>query len=67
MPKTKFTSDDIVYTKTLQEHIIAVKKLFENLRDLILKLSRKKYVFASKDLSLGSFYQTKGYNLIRTS
>ena len=67
MPKTKFTSDDIVYTKTLQEHIIAVKKLFENLRDLILKLSRKKYVFASKDLSLESFYQIKGYNLIRTS
>ena len=66
MPNTKFTSDDIVYTKTLQEHI-AVKKLFENLRDLILKLSRKKYVFASKDLSLESFYQTKGYNLIRTS
>ena len=31
MSNTKFISDDInIYTKTLQEHIITIKKLFEN-------------------------------------
>ena len=34
MPNTKFISDDIIiYTKTLQEHIITIKRLFEKLRD----------------------------------
>ena len=40
---TKFISDDIIiYTKTLQEHIITIKKLFEKLRNQNLKLNRKK-------------------------
>ena len=57
MPNTKFISDDIiVYTKTLQEHIIAVKKLFENLRDLILKLSRKKSMFLQVKIFLWSHF-----------
>lgn len=43
---TKFISSDIIiYTKTLQEYIITIKKLFEKLRDLNLKLNRKKIPF----------------------
>ena len=67
--QSKFISDDIIiYAKTLQEHIITIKKLFEKLRDLNLKLNRKSVCFYKKrSLSLESLYRTKGYNLIRTS
>ena len=46
MTNTKFISSDIIiYTKTLQECIITIKKLFEKLCDLNLKLNRKKISF----------------------
>ena len=46
MTNTKFISSDIIiYTKTLQEYIITIKKLFEKLCDLNLKLNRKKISF----------------------
>ena len=46
MTNTKFISSDIIiYTKTLQEYIITIKKLFEKLCDLSLKLNRKKISF----------------------
>ena len=67
MSNTKCISDDIIYTKTLQEHIITIKKLFEKLRDLNLKLNRKKCFYKKRSLSLELFYRAKVYNLIRTS
>ena len=51
MPNTELVSNDIIiYTKTLQEHIITVKRLFEKLRDLNLKLSRKKFMFLQEKI-----------------
>ena len=52
MPNTKFLSDDIViYTKTLQEHTITIKRLFEKLRDLNLRLNKKKCIFLQEKIS----------------
>ena len=52
MPNTKFLSDGIIiYTKTLQEHIITIKRLFEKLRDLNLRLNRKKCIFLQEKIS----------------
>ena len=51
MSNTKFISDDfIIYTKTLQEHIITIKKLFEKLREFNLKLNRKKCMFLQEKI-----------------
>ena len=53
IPKTKFISDNIIiHTKTLQEHIITVKRLFEKLLDLNVKLNRKKCMFLQEMISL---------------
>ena len=53
MPKTKFIADNIIiHTKTLQEHIITVKRLFEKLRDLNVKLNKKKCMFLREKISL---------------
>ena len=61
MSNTKCISDDIIYTKTLQEHIITIKKLFEKLRDLNLKLNRKKYMFLQEKVSFfGVILSRKG-------
>ena len=40
-----------MYTKTLQEHIITIKKLFEKLCDLNLKLNREKPMFLEEKIS----------------
>ena len=62
MPNTKFISDNIIiYTKTLQEHIITVKRLFEKLRDLNLKLNRKRCMFLQEKASFfGVILSNKG-------
>ena len=57
MSNLKFISDNIIiYTSTLQEHIITIKKLFEKLCDLNLKLNMKKCVFTRKGLFLWSHF-----------
>ena len=62
IPNTKFISDNIiVYTKTLQEHIITIKRLFQKLRDLNLILNRKKCMFLQEKVSFfGVILSNKG-------